>query len=37
VVDGAEPARWLPIIPLLREFETYLAAGAPRLEIINVR
>jgi len=33
--DELQPARWSEIIPLLREFETYLAPDAPRLEIIH--
>lgn len=35
VVEKPEPTRWSPIIPLLREFETYLAADAPRLKIVH--
>jgi hypothetical protein len=33
--DQTQPTRWTPIIAALREFESYLAADAPRLEIVN--
>jgi hypothetical protein len=35
MADEFQQARWSRIIPLLREFETYLAPDAPPLEIIN--
>jgi hypothetical protein len=33
--DGLQSGRWHSIIPILREFETYLAADAPKLEVVN--
>lgn len=35
MAEDIQPARWSPIIPLLRAFETYLAADAPRLKIVH--
>ena len=35
MADEQPPARWAMITQLLREFESYLAADAPRLEIVH--
>lgn len=35
MVEEPQPARWSTIIPLLREFEGYLAEDAPRLALVH--
>ena len=35
MANESQLARWSAIVPLLREFETYIASDAPRLDIVN--